>query len=370
MSRLDELIAELCPDGVEYKMLNTVAEIGTGSSNRVDADEDGIYPFYVRSKNVMKSNKYIFDEEAIIIPGEGGIGEIFHYINGKYDLHQRAYRIHFFDNYINAKFAYYYLMSNFKKFIMMKAVNATVTSIRKPMIECFLIPVPPLPVQQEIVRILDKFTALEAELEAELEARKKQYEYYRDSLLTFGDDVERKTIDTVCSLSAGGDVPRDRLSREKTDIFSIPIYSNGTGENALYGWTDTSKIDTPCVTISARGTIGYCAIHEMPFYPVVRLICAIPKDSLNVRFLKYSMETLQFQVPTSGIPQLTVPMLAKHKIPVPPHEEQSRIVAILDRFDALVNDITQGLPAEIEARCKQYEYYRDKLLTFKEAASS
>ncbi|MBC7084967.1 MAG: restriction endonuclease subunit S [Methanomethylovorans sp.] len=371
MSKLDELIAELCPDGVEYIPLKQIAEVGTGSSDRVNAVDDGEYPFYVRSKTVFRSNRYLFDEEAIVIPGEGGIGDIFHYVNGKYDLHQRAYRIHFKDKEeVNTKYAYYYFAANFKKFIMMKAVNATVTSIRKPMIENFLLPLPPLPVQQEIVRILDKFTELTAELTVELTARKKQYEYYRDLLLTFDDDRKRKlavqwlTIGEVCDLSAGGDVPKDRYSKEKTYKYNVPILSNGIGDNALYGYTDVAKINQPCVTVAARGTIGYCALRENPFYPVVRLICAIPHNMVNVRYLYYVMQTLNFQIPTSGIPQLTVPMLAKYKIPVPPLEEQERIVAILDRFDALCNDLTSGLPAEIEARRKQYEYYRDKLLTF------
>ena len=190
MIRLKNLLEELCPDGVEYFPLKILAEIGTGSSDRINATEEGEYPFYVRSNTVLRSDRYLFDEEAILIPGEGGIGEIFHYVYGKYDLHQRAYRIHFIDEKIDAKYAYYYLKKKKKKFILMKAVSATVTSIRKPMINDFTIPVPPLPIQKEIVRILDNFTELEAELKAELKAREKQYEYYRDQLLTFKEKVQ------------------------------------------------------------------------------------------------------------------------------------------------------------------------------------
>ena len=94
MSNLEELIEKLCPDGVDFCKLKDVAEIGTGSSDRKNATDDGLYPFYVRSKDVLKINNYEFDEEAIVIPGEGGIGEIFHLVKGKYALHQRAYRIH------------------------------------------------------------------------------------------------------------------------------------------------------------------------------------------------------------------------------------------------------------------------------------
>lgn len=189
MNKLEQLIQELCPNGVEYKKLGEVAEIGTGSSNGNEAEENGLYPFFIRSKNIKSKNSYQFDEEAIIIPGEGGIGDIFHYTNGKYALHQRVYRIHFLVSFIYVKFIYYYMISNFKTFITKKAVNATVTSIRKPMIEDFLIPVPPLEIQKEIVRILDTFTELEKELEKELEARKKQYEFYREQLLSFDESV-------------------------------------------------------------------------------------------------------------------------------------------------------------------------------------
>ena len=179
MSRLNELIQELCPDGVEFKKIHDVAEVGTGCCNGNEAEDGGVYPFFVRSQNVKAKNDFQYDEEAIIIPGEGGIGDIFHYVNGKYALHQRVYRIHFIDKTINAKFIYYYMKSNFKSFILKKAVSATVTSIRKPMIEKFEIPIPPLDVQNEIVRILDTFTSHAAELQAELQARKEQYDYYK-----------------------------------------------------------------------------------------------------------------------------------------------------------------------------------------------
>ena len=225
---------------------------------------------------------------------------------------------------------------------------------------------PPLAVQQEIVRILDSFTELTAELTAELTVRRKQYEHYRDELLTFAPEVEWKTIGEVCKLSAGGDVPKERFSKNKTEEYTVPILSNGIGENALYGFTDIAKIKAPCVTVAARGTIGYCELRNEDFYPVVRLICACPKEELLPAYLKYYLETIKFQVPTSGIPQLTVPMLSKYKIPIPTLAEQGRIVAILDKFSAICNDLTSGLPAEIIARQKQYEYYRDKLLTFKE----
>lgn len=178
------------------------------------------------------------------------------------------------------------------------------------------------------------------------------------------DGVEFIPLSIACRLSAGGDVPKGRFSKERTAEYGIPIYSNGIGKNALYGWTDKVRVSEPCVTISARGTIGYATLREEPFVPVVRLICAIPNSNINVRYLKYTIDTLTFRVPTSGIPQLTVPMVAKYKIPLPPLPVQCEIVRILDKFTELTTELTAELASELTARKKQYEYYRNELLTF------
>jgi len=175
---------------IEWKTLGEVAEIGTGNSNRQDEAEDGLYPFYVRSKNILRSSTYQFDETAIIIPGEGGIGDIFHYTEGKYALHQRAYRIKVnTENELFPKFLFYYMTNAFKPFILARCVGATATSIRKPMLTDFPIPLPPLSEQRRIVDILDRFDTLTNSisegLPKEIALRRKQYEYYRDALLNF-----------------------------------------------------------------------------------------------------------------------------------------------------------------------------------------
>ncbi|MDJ7049641.1 restriction endonuclease subunit S, partial [Salmonella enterica] len=185
MSELNWLEKLLDGAEVEWMALGDVADIGTGSSNRQDENEKGDYPFYVRSKNVLRADTFQFDETAIVIPGEGGVGDIFHYVEGKYALHQRAYRVCLDTPTLNTKFLYYFMSFGFKKYILMKSVGATSVSIRKPMLEDFQIPIPPLEIQQEIVRILDTFTALTNELTNELKLREKQYNYYRDNLLNF-----------------------------------------------------------------------------------------------------------------------------------------------------------------------------------------
>ena len=120
MSKIDDLIAKMCPDGVEYQRLGGIAQVGTGSSNRDEAVADGTFPFYVRSKEIYRINSFEFNETAIVIPGEGGVGDIFHFVQGKYALHQRAYRIKLTDENVLPKFAFYHLKTHFKKFILSK----------------------------------------------------------------------------------------------------------------------------------------------------------------------------------------------------------------------------------------------------------
>lgn len=233
----------------------------------------------------------------------------------------------------------------------------------------FLIPLPPLKIQQEIVKILDKFTDYVTELTTELTDRQKQYTYYRDKLLSFEDEVyqvEWKTLGEVFDIVAGGDVPKDNFSESQTEKYLIPILSNGIEEKSLYGWTDIPKVDKPSLTVSARGTIGWTSYREKPFYPIVRLLVLTPKIELNLRYAYHFMKSIEdkYDVPQSGIPQLTKPMIKDKPIPLPSLDIQSRIVQVLDNFDAVCNDLNIGLPKEIELRQKQYEYFREKLLTF------
>lgn len=194
MNKIEKLINELCPDGVEWLPLTKVAEIGTGSSNTNEGLTEGQYPFFVRSQIVRYKNSFEFDETAIITSGDGvGVGKIFHYIEGKYALHQRAYRFHIIDKNLDSKFFFYYIKSSFERYILMNTVHSSVTSVRKPMLNRYPVPIPPLEKQKKIVAILDKFDALTNDistgLPAELKARRQQYEYYREKLLTFKENI-------------------------------------------------------------------------------------------------------------------------------------------------------------------------------------
>ena len=389
MSKLNELMQSLCPDGVQYKKIKDIAEVGTGSSNGNEAQDDGDYPFFIRSQTVKHKNEWEYDEEAIIIPGEGGIGEIYHYINGKYAIHQRVYRIHFLDSEVSVKFAFHYFRSCFKEFIMRKAVSATVKSIRKPMIEDFIIPVPPLEVQSEIVRILDNFTELTAELTAELTDRKKQYNYYLDKLLSFEEsDANWKSLGDMGEFTYGyaakakdsGDARFIRITDINTNGKLIPTdakFVDIIEENKRFV---LKKNDLLMARTGA--TYGKTMIFEEDYSAIFAgflIKLSFDKKIINPKYYWHFAQSELFWwqanklVSGGGQPQFNANAVREVKIPVPyPEdpdkslEEQNRIVSILDRFDTLVNDISSGLPAEIEARQKQYEYYRDKLLTFKE----
>lgn len=359
---------------VEWKTLGEVCDIGTGNNNREDAIIDGHYPFFVRSKEVFRINKYLFDEEAVIIPGEGGIGDIFHYINGKYGLHQRAYRIHPKASKYNCKYIYYYLAANFKQYIIQKSVSATVTSIRKPMLEGFSICVPSLEVQQAIVNQLDTFTTLISRLESELELRQKQYEHYRDVLLNFEDDeeVEWKTLGDI------GDVAMcKRIFKEQTqDKGEIPFYKIGTfGKTAdafisreLYE-EFKSKYNFPKkgdILMSASGSIGRTVVYDgSDAYYQDSNIVWINNDESKVsnKFLRLIYSITKWNVDDGGvIARLYNKNIKATAIPIPSKQRQQQIVSQLDTFEQLI----AALKREIALRRKQYEYYREKLLTFDE----
>ena len=204
-----QLTAELTARGIQYSyyrnklltfhsdtkivQLADIADIGTGSSNTNEAVEDGKYPFFVRSQEPLRKNDFEYDETAIITAGDGvGVGKVYHYIEGRYALHQRAYRIHINTPEVVPKYYFHYMKAKFLPYIQKTMFQGSVASIRRPMLNAFPVPVPPLDVQNRIVNVLDNFEKICSDLKiglpAEIEARQKQYEYYRDKLLTFAEN--------------------------------------------------------------------------------------------------------------------------------------------------------------------------------------
>jgi type I restriction enzyme S subunit len=405
MSKIEELIQQLCPDGVEFNELGKLGDFYGGLTGKSKNDFQGGNAKFITYMNVFSNISLKTDIDVFVkigekekqnrveygdvlftgsseTPDECGMSSVLTekiieplYLNS----FCFGFRLHDKDLFLPDFLKYLFRIDSLRKQIAQTASGVTRFNVSKKRFEKVIIPIPPLPVQQEIVNILDKFTQLEAELEAELEteleARHTQYNYYRDQLLSFeGKEVEWKTLEEVClSISAGGDLPENysKGQMKPTDEFPYPIFANATELNGLYGYTDNYKIESDAVTISARGAkIGFHTVREAKFTPIIRLITLVPnKQILTTKYLNYILDMTPIAGTKGGIPQLTVPTVKKISIPIPPMEEQERIVNILDKFDALVNDISVGLPAEIEARRKQYEYYREKLLTFKEAAN-
>ena len=359
---------------VEWKPLMDLAEIGTGNSNRQDEEENGKYPFYVRSKNILRSNSFQFDETAIVIPGEGGIGDIFHYVEGKYALHQRAYRIHITSDEVNTKFLYYIMHNSFKKYILSKSVGATAISIRKPMLEKFEIPIPPLSVQTEIVKILDALTALTSELTSELILRRKQYEYYREKLLSHDSSEYSTQKSDKVKFFHTSNIQWLHLNEIYKFQYGIgnkiptiggkyPVY----GSNGIVGsHNEYNSEDAPVI-----GHIGaYAGIVNWAegkhFVTYNGIICNKINDNVNSRYAYYLLLSQNFidKANKASQPFISYDILNKCIVPVPPLKEQQRIVSILDKFETLTNSITEGLPLAIEQSQKRYEYYRELLLNF------
>ena len=386
MSRLEELIQEYCPNGVEYRRIQEFCSVNRGRvmSKEYLRDNSGNYPVYssqTENNGIFGYiNTYDFDFESITWTTDGArAGSVFYHSEEKFSITNVCGLIRVIDENISTRFLYYLLEIHAKDYVSSGMGNPKLMS---NVMNRISLPLPPLPVQEEIVRILDKFTALEAELEAELEARKKQYEYYRSHLLTLSDDTPSVQLDKIADFKYGfTDIAKEigtaRFIRI-TDIGSngklvpndckyVDLNSDSEGyllekgdilmarTGATYGKTMLFDEDYPAVYASFLIRIRFAENTILPAY--------------YWHFAQSDLYWIQANklVSKAGQPQFNANVLKNVNIPVPPISEQRRIIALLDRFDTLVNDITQGLPAEIEARRKQYEYYRNQLLTFKEA---
>ena len=371
MTKLEKLIAELCPNGVEFRKLGDLQsenkiKLGRGRviSKRDLQEDPGAFPVYSSSAigdgKFGEYGKFDFDEELISWSIDGG-GKFFFRPKHKFSVTNVSGFLIVEDKTISAKYLYYALINEWKR----KVFNYTVKAHPSVVAREYEIPVPPLEVQEEIVRILDKFTQLEAELEAELEARKKQYSHYRNALLSFENPedavgIEWAALKNVAKIKNGKDWKT--AGRGK-----VPVYGSGGIMSQTVSKIAYSK---PTVLIPRKGTITNIFYTEKPFWNVDTIYYTEIDNSLILpKFFFYFMDNFDLKkldTGKSGRPSLTQSVLNEIKIPLPPLERQKEIVEILDKFEKLTNDISKGLPAEIAARRKQYEYYRNKLLTFNE----
>ena len=371
MNIIENLIAELCPEGVEFKELGEVGELIGGSGlPKTDFAEYGvgcihygqIYTYYgihtnqtisFVSKVSSTKLKKVTQGDIIIAKTSENIEDICKSVAylGADEIVTGGHTA-IFKHKQDPKYISYYI-NGAKNFQIQKrkyTIGVKVKDVSLKNLAKIKIPIPPILIQEEIVKILDNFT--------ELEARKKQYEYYREELLSFDDGVKFKELGDVATIKHGKDY-------KKYNEGNVPVYGSG----GVMTHIDTYSYNLPTVLIPRKGTITNIFYVETPFWNVDTIYYTeININKIIVKYFYYFMKTVDLKAldTGSGRPSLTMQILNKIKIPIPPISEQKRIVKILDKFDALVNDISTGLPAELNARKKQYEYYREKLLTFKE----
>lgn len=400
MSKLETLIQQLCPDGVAIVQLKEVAHY---SKTRIDATEVSC-DNYVGVENLLqnklgKISASTVPETGKIIAFEKGnilIGNIRPYLkkiwladcSGGTNGDVLTVQINDISKLL-PKFLYYVLSSDqFFMYDMQNSKGAKMPRGSKEAVMKYCVPIPPLEIQREIVRILDNFTELTAELTekliAELAARKKQYEYYRDALFSIR-NCEHVMIKDLATTNIG---LATSVTKYKTSRGVLLLHNSDIQQNHIvlkqyeyvseeFARKNAKKLlqKDDIITVHT-GDVGTSAVIGDPY------IGAIGFTTITTRISDQSKITPQYlchylnshrckadiaRMTISDRSNLNQNSFEKLAVPVPPLEEQHRIISILDRFDALCNDLTNGLPAEIAARQKQYEYYRDKLLTFQDA---
>lgn len=401
MNTIKQLLDKYCPDGVEYKKLGEIADCYSGATPNTKTKEyweNGNIPWmssgevnhaivYATEKKITKlgfdscSTKMVPANTVVVaLAGQGKTRGTVALTKIPLCTNQSLCSI-VLKGALDSSFLFHYLRGQYDKLRRISSGDGTRGGLNLKMINSFEVPVPPLSVQREIVRILDSFTSLEAELEAELEARRKQYEYYRDQLLSFKhlsaggkNKVEWKTLGEIGEVCMCKRIMKNQTNAEGC----IPFYKIGTfGKKAdafiseeLYE-EYKQKYSFPRkgeVLISAAGTIGRAVIYdgEPAYFQDSNIVWIANDESLVLnKYLYYFYSVADWRLEGGTIKRLYNNNLKAVKIPLPPLSTQRRIVSILDRFESLVNDISTGLPAEIAARHQQYEYYRDQLLSFK-----
>ena len=429
MTKLEELINELCPDGVEYFTLEDITKaVNIGINPRKffklnPSDATGFY-VTVRELNglqgVIQTEKTdtINDEAISIIQNRANIeiGDILFSNTGtvgkmalvidtprNWGVNEGIYVIKPNNKIVDSRYLYYYLASNLAyKQYSKKFTGSTLKHVTQKALMELQIPLPPLSIQSEIVHILDSFTLLTAELTTELTARQKQYAFYRDYLLNFSDeDVTKKIPDIDCSnveykrlgdiataIYRGAGIKRDEVT--ETGIPCVrygEIYTtyNVTFNNCV-SHTDEDKIQNKkyfehgdvlfAITGESVEEIAKSCVYLGHDKCLAGGDIVVLKHNQNPKYMAYVLSTTNAQSQKSKgkvkskVVHSSVPAISDIIIPIPPLAEQEKIANMIERFDHLCNDISNGLPAEIEARKKQYEYYRDTLLSFDDKACS
>lgn len=365
MSRIDDLIAEYCPDGVEYKRLGDVCKIKNGKDYKhLSAGDIPVYG----SGGVMdvRVDTSVYNRPTVLLPRKGSIANVF-YVDGPFWNVDTIFYTVIDEEQVIPRYLYHVMMNaHIENYSTGSAARPSLTQSALNKIE---IPVPPLPVQEEIVRILDSFSSLEAELEAELEARRKQYAYYRDQLIR---DCPSIRWIPLSEISENCDKSRKPIKKEKRIAGKTPYY----GASGVVDYVDGFTHEGDYLLLSEDG--ANLLARSMPIAyqisgrnwinnhaHVLRIENANLRQLVEMYLNSISLEPY---ITKGAQPKLTKQRMETIAVPVPSEDYLSRIVEMLTKFYALTTSLTDGLPAEIETRRKQYEYYRDRLLSFDELA--
>lgn len=412
MSKIEELIKRHCPDGVNFYPLGEVCTVVRGASPRpiknfITEEKDGVN--WIKIGDVAVGSKYITScaeritkegskKSRFVKKGDFILSNSMSFgrpyileIDGC--IHDGWLAISDFEDKMLADYLYYVLVSgNIQREMEHRAsFGGAVQNLNADIVRALEIPVPPIEVQYEIVRILDKFTEIETELQTELEARKRQYKYYSELLFATSIDKEKwiSVRDAIVSLKTGLN-PRQNfvLNAEGASLYYITgkdITNNAINiseRTDLISQEDVNLINKrACLeendvlfVSTGTGTVGRMAVvseYNNDWAVSETMYCLKPKKEViyseYLMYVLYSPNSIaQFspRITKGSVPHLKVNDLLDVKIPVPTMEEQMHIISKIKKFDKICNDVETGLPVEIEARHKQYEYYRDKLLTF------
>lgn len=401
MSKLNDLLAEFCPKGVEYVKLNTICDIYDGTHSTPKYTDYGVKFVSVENiKALYETKKYISEEDFRKYKIKPQIGDVLMTRIGSIGVcavidrdEPLAYYVSLAllrpnNDLLNSRFLKYAIESlhGRKELRKRTLVNAVPIKVNKDDIGKITVPIPPLKVQHEIVRVLDSFTLLTTELTdkltVELMARKRQYKFYRDKLLSFSMDIPCRQLKDVVKYRCSGATPT-KSNPEYYENGTIPwIRTQDVRFNEItkvesyitekaVEETAVKWIPENCVIVAISGaTAGRCAINKIRATTNQHCLNMQIDESLaSYKYIYYCMcskqdELLSQKQGARG--DLNSSLILRIKIPVPSLDIQNRIVNVLDSFDTLCNDLSAGLTAEIEERQKQYEYYRDKLLSFKE----
>ncbi|GAA7548459.1 restriction endonuclease subunit S [Helicobacter pylori] len=399
MHKIEKLLQTLAPKGVEFRKLGEVCESTNKKTLKIsevsEVKNKGMYPVINSGRDLYGYyHDFNNDGENITIASRGEYAGFINYFNEKFFAGGLCYPYKVKDtNELLTKFLYFYLKTNEIQIMENLVFRGSIPALNKADIETLTIPIPPLEIQQEIVKILDAFTELNTELNTELKARKKQYQYYQNMLLDFNDinqnhkdakeqlaqktypknlkkllqtlapkGVEFRKLGEVCDFQKGKSITKKAVTFGK-----VPVISGGR-QPAYYHNEANRSGET--IAISSSGVYaGYVSYWDIPVFLADSFSVSPKQKTLMPKYLFHYLTTQQDAIHATksagGIPHVYSKDLQNFLIPIPPLEIQQEIVKILDQFSLLTTDLLAGIPAEIKARKKQYEYYREKLLTFK-----